>query len=232
MIKKIASLKNESKSLFPALTLSGNPMIVDIENLSSYQIRKVIEQYSMFSNEAIHMLLDAMIRSYQWPILFSEIQENIEEEKGKFTEGVPHLEMMRMGYAGELGIDTTSVESFQSTESFLMQMKKIFRSNDLPFLCGALIAFEGVAIEEFAILEEIVKDYCSKSSIPPESLKLTRSYIEGHREFEIGHESHLIESASSYINDTNFDQVREGYMKVCFTIANWWISLYQNITDK
>lgn len=227
--EKITSLKAESKNTFPALTVEKNPVVLSIDKLSFNQNKRIIEQYSIFSNEAIHMLLDGMIRTYKWPIFFREIQENIEEEMGKYTNSVPHLEIMRVGYSQELGIDTENLVPIRETELFISRMRKIFRSKDLPFLCGALIAFEGIAIEEFEILDKIIIGFCKKGEISLDSLDLTRSYIDGHKDFEIGHESHLIESASSYIEENNFEHVRDGYMNLCMIISNWWINLEKEI---
>jgi len=228
LANKISQLKEEVKRTHLSLTLSGNPFCLD-EELSVQQLKRVIQQYSVFSNEAIHCLLDAMIRSYEWPIFYKEIEENIEEEKGKFTNGVPHLEMMRKGYLEELKIDTTEVFLGLSTHKFISSLRRIFRSNDLPFLCGAVVSFESVAIEEFHILEKIIKNYCSKREISYEDSTVTRSYVEGHKDFEIEHESHLIESASAYINEENYEKFREGVLTTTECISTWWKELYEEI---
>ncbi len=230
--EKIQALKKENQRLFPSLTSNGHPVLKIKKQLTEDELKKIIQQYSVFSYEAIHMLLDAMIRCHTWPILCNELQENIEEEKGKFTRGVPHLEIMRQGYLQELRIDTTDVTPLNVTAEFISKMKKTFRGHNVPFLCGALMALEGTAIEEFCIMDQIVNDYCRKAKIPTSELILTKEYIEGHKDFEIGHESHLIESASSYVDENNYSDVKEGYTTVCFLISNWWNGLAMEVEPK
>jgi hypothetical protein len=225
MKSEVIKLKDEISEIFPALTLSKNPVVLNIDQQNSNYLKNIIEQYSLFSAEAIHMLLDASLKSYKWPILCKEIEENIEEEKGKFTDGIPHLEIMRIGYLEELNIDTSTVELNQATFYFLTDMRKIFKNNDLAYIAGALVAFEGIAIEEFHILDKIVKEYCRKNSITLDDSSITMLYINSHKEFEIDHEAHLIEAALTYIDLTNIEEFKKGYRNVCKIMSDWWTRL-------
>jgi hypothetical protein len=217
LTKKLENLRYQ---LFPALTLERNK--IAIGDFSLDQLKIAIEQYSTFSNEAIHMLLDARIRSTEWPKMSTEIGENIEEELGKFTKGVPHLVMMRRGYLNDLGIKTDSVNPLYFSEYFLRNMRLTFKVSVPSFLAGALVAFEGCAIQEFAIVEEIIKKY-NGGTISG----LTEEYIKGHQEFEIGHEQHLKDSISEYINESNYIFFCKGYIAVCLELDHWWNSLHQ-----
>jgi hypothetical protein len=222
-------LKLFSKHNFKALHMESNPVISELSKLSKAQLEFIIREYSGFSNEAIHMLLDAMIRDHDWKKLYEEIQHNIDEEKGQETKGIPHLEMMRQGYKIELGIDTDNVQYSKVTSSFLKEMRRIFRHNDNAFSAGALLAFEGSAIAEFHILDAIVKEFRKKKGIEDENTgrsSLTKSYIEGHKDFEIGHEAHLVESIRQYIDRENINKMVRGYFAVCTTMNTWWEQLY------
>lgn len=232
MKSSVIKLKDEISEIFPELTLAKNPVVLNIDQQNSIYLKNIIEQYSLFSAEAIHMLLDASLKSYKWPILCKELEENIEEEKGKFTDGIPHLEIMRIGYLKDLSIDTSTVEPNQATSYFLTNMIKIFNNNDLAYLAGALVAFEGIAIEEFYILDEIVKEYCRKNSITLDDSSITMLYINSHKEFEIDHEAHLIEAALTYIDLTNIEEFKKGYRNVCKIMSDWWTKLdihYQSL---
>jgi hypothetical protein len=221
----ILKLKNEISEIFSELTLCKNPVVLNIKQQDSQYSKNIIGQYSLFSVEAIHMLLDASIKTYKWPILHKEIEENIEEEKGKFTNGVPHLEIMRTGYLKDLNIDISVITPIQATSYFLTDMRKIFKENNLAYIAGALVAFEGIAIEEFHILDKIVEDYCKKNNIFLSDTSNTILYINSHKEFEIGHEAHLIEAVLPYINTENIKEFKKGYRKVCKVMANWWSCL-------
>jgi hypothetical protein len=171
------------------------------------------------------MLVDAMIRDHDWKKLYEEIQENIAEEKGKDTRGIPHLEMMRQGYLKDLGIETEDIEYSAVTQAFLKQMRRIFNNNDNAFSAGALLALEGTAIFEFHILDKIVKEYDRKQGsgkVSDSTVTLTNLYIDGHKDFEIGHEAHLRESIQPYIHEGNIHKMVRGYFNVCLTMNTWW----------
>ncbi len=221
------SLKYSLKTIFPSLLPENNPIVRNLKDIPTEQIAFIIKEYSCFSQEAIHMLLDAMIRNHDWKELFLELQRNIDEEKGQETKGIPHLEMMRQGYKIDLGIETDNVEFTDLTLFFVKKMKRIFNHNDNAFSAGALLAFEGSAIPEFYILDQIVKEYNKKRNVAPQNDKvsLTRLYIDGHKDFEIGHEAHLASSIKPYINELNINKMVKGYFSVCYTMSTWWEQL-------
>lgn len=224
----VSLLKDLICTDFKALTVESNPITVNIEAFSDSQLAFIITEYAGFSQEAIHMLLDAMIRSHNWPQLYAEIQENIDEEKGKDTQGVPHLEIMRQGYRIDLGIETEEKDYSEITTAFLRDMRKIFNNKDNAFLAGALLALEGTAIYEFHILDKIIKEYDRRkgSGLLEKSVDtLTNLYIDGHKDFEIGHEAHLREAISPYIHRDNIHKLVKGYLNVCFIMNLWWEQL-------
>lgn len=226
-------LKNLRDGLFSNLSRPENIFVKDFCNSNSSfvenKLRYQIEQYTCFSKEAIHMLLNARIICYPWESLAEEISENIEEELGKDTKGKPHLEMMKDGYLKCLNIDTDSVKAHGATREFLNKMHTIFKTPNLPYLAGALIAFEGVAIEEFHIMEQIITKYQSVRGKKLEGEAL--EYIKGHQEFEIGHEQHLIDSIRPHINRDNSTEMARGFFDVSQTINNWWSELRLEIRE-
>jgi len=203
----------------------GNPVVKNLGSFSKDQIGFTILEYAQFSNESIHMLLDAMLRNHDWESLRDELQENIDEEKGSETKLIPHLEMMRRGYMMDLGLDTDNHKVSLITRNFLNKMREIFKHNDNAFSAGALLAFEGTAIKEFHILEKIVNAYCLLDERVLDPKSLTNLYIKGHKEFEIGHEEHLKQAIAPYINEDNIGKMVKGYLKVCCVMSNWWEQL-------
>lgn len=215
-------LRDIKEKAFTNLVPEGNPVVQNLDKFSKNQIGFTILEYAQFSNEAIHMLLDAMLRNHDWEQLRLELQENIDEEKGSETKLVPHLEMMRRGYMMDLGLDTDNHQSTLITTCFLNRMRQIFKHNDNAFSAGALLAFEGTAIKEFHILEDIVNKFCELDGRTLGPKSLTKLYIIGHKEFEIGHEEHLKQSIAPYINSDNIEKMVKGYLKVCMTMSAWW----------
>lgn len=220
---------------FVALNRNGNKIIQKLGKADKNYLKFIIGNYAAFSQEAIHMLVDAMMRNHDWPLLFEEIQNNINEEKGSETKGIPHLEIMREGYRKDLGLEV-DIQYFKPsliTTRFLNSMKLIFNNDDNAFSAGALIAFESTAIEEFYIIDLIIKKYLSFSNEDdlgelPESL--TKYYIDGHKLFEIGHENHLIEAIRPYITKENSSKMIRGYIATSLAMDTWWRQLFYEAT--
>lgn len=222
-LNELRKMKDE----FPFLVKTTNPVANRPQDYSAVQLRCVIEQHSVFLREAVHMLLDAMMRNHDWPDLFKEIQENINEEKGSETKNIPHPEIMRRGYQKDLGILTDNVVPSLITASFIKKMKEIFNNNDNAYSAGALLALEGTAIQEFHMVDAVLKEYAKKSKLDNilADKTLTNYHINGHKDFEIGHEAHLATAIRPYINEENIKNMVKGYSEVALTMNIWWIEL-------
>ena len=110
-----------------------------------------------------------------------------------------------------------------------MSWKSIFvKQDNNAYVAGALLAFEGTAISEFYILDEIVQEYMTKSG----KILLkgdTKNYIDGHKFFEIGHEDGLKNEIKPYINETNVKEFSKGYLAVLLAMSNWWEQLANDV---
>lgn len=227
----LAAVKTLLKTSYTALQVETNPVVGLLANANAKQIAFAIKEYSAFSYAAIHMLLDAALRNHDWKLLQEEIIRNINEEKGDETKDIPHLEMMRQGYKTDLGIETDNYIPSMITQAFLQKMRLIFKDTDNAFVAGALMAFEGSAIPEFVILDKIVNAYRQKNNLPTsDTPDLTKLYIDGHKEFEIGHEQGLIDTVKPFINNANMANMVKGYCAVCATMQTWWQQLAIEMT--
>jgi len=223
MEAKIKELRKNLDST--GLTRQTNFFAINKEQLSAEVLSWTIKEYSALSNAAIHLLTDSMVRVHDWEKLKEEIQENIKEEMGLETRMIPHLEIMRMGYMKELGILTDEVAPSDVTKSFLNHITKVFKHNDNAFQAGALLALEGSAIEEFHVMDEVIKEYAKKSKLDFQENWLTNVYIDGHKSFEIGHEQHLLDAILPYINEENYSKFELGYLLVVKLFSTWWQQL-------
>ena len=206
-----------------------NPIVKRLNTLDPRDVLWAVKEYSQFSNEAIHMLLDARVRTHEWKKLAEEIDRNIEEEKGKETLGIPHLEIMRRGYRLSFEFDVNNYEASEITKSFLHSMRKIFKTKDNAFQSGALLAFESVSIPEFYVLDSLVEK-CENHLHTPKRNEYTAEYIKGHKFFEIGHREGLLNAIEGYIKTDQATDFATGYLAVCVTLSNWWNGLNDSIT--
>lgn len=206
-----------------------NPIVKRLGSLSPKDVLFAVKEYSQFSNEAIHMLLDARVRVHEWKRLAEEIDRNIEEEKGKETLGVPHLEIMRKGYRLSFDFDVNNYEPSEVTQSFLHSMRRIFKTKDNAFQSGALLAFESVAVPEFYVLDSLVEK-CENHLHTPRRNEYTAEYIKGHKFFELGHKEGLFLAIEEYIRNDQACDFATGYLAVCVTMSSWWNNLSDSIT--
>lgn len=219
------------------LEYKQHPLIKALDSLSSDEIKWVIQEYSQFSNESIHMLTDARVRVHEWKELCRAIDQNIEEEKGMETKGVPHLEIMRKGYEIAFKFDVNDYSACDTTKSFLLRLQKIFRTKsglfNNQYLSGALLAFESLSIPEFYVLDALVNRYRHLNHITDNNAYLT-SYIDGHKVFEVGHKDDLINAIEHY--DFHYqaqqDEFSRGYTDICKNISQWWEDIYNLILAK
>jgi hypothetical protein len=215
---------------FPALSRCSNPIVGHMDWWSQDDLRFIITEYSGFSNAAVHMLFEARIRN-RWTALGEEIERNIDEEMGILTGGVPHLELMRHGYRTELGIETEKQVYTAVTDEFIKRMHGLFKNSNNAFLAGVLLAFEGVAVEEFRIVEEVLRHYMRREGgdITPSSV--TGRYIAGHvgpdagnlaNDPEMDHFMGIVDAVGSSVEPREFDALTYGFLSVCLELCHWW----------
>lgn len=208
------------------LSADKNPVVVGLPTYSPGKVVNIIKEYSQFSNEAIHMLLDARIRTYKWRSLAKEIDRNIEEEKGLETNGVPHLIIMQRGYSEGLGFDSNYYSPSEATCTFLKNMRRIFQSNQSVYLAGAILALEATANPEFYVLDKLVTSYLGRmGGIKNKNLV---DYIEGHKVFEVEHKDGLIHAIQPHVHRKDFEEFASGYMTVCNVMSDWWKQLHES----
>ena len=226
----VAALLAAMRQHFPALIESENPVIRHFGRWSAEDLRFIIQEYSGFSNAAIHMFLEARIRNH-WPALTQEIIRNMDEEMGVLTRNIPHLELMRYGYRTELNIETEQIQRTALTRDFIDRMTALFCTPDNAFLAGCLLAFEGTAVDEFRIVERMLRQYESLRgrAIPAESL--TGNYIAGHvtpetperaGDPEMDHYRGMVDAIGRYVTPDNMQRLMRGFFAVCLELNHWW----------
>jgi hypothetical protein len=231
----VGALVEGMRTHFVALREDRNPVGAALALWDAENLRFVIQEYAAFSNAAIHMFLEARIRNH-WPALTQEIVHNMDEEMGALTRGVPHLELMRHGYLSELGVETREVEPTAATRDFIDRTSRLFRDPDNAFLAGALLAFETTAVDEFRIVDRILRGYhaLSGGNIPPESL--TGAYIAGHVSAErqdggvdpeMEHYEGMVRAIGVHMRGRNLSVLARGFYAVCLELNRWWELLAQ-----
>ncbi|WP_394826509.1 DUF3865 domain-containing protein [Pendulispora albinea] len=222
----VLALERSIKDYFPALSPKTSPILNSIPHWRPAQIGFVIVEYSVFTNAAIHMFLDARIRNH-WEKLDAEIVRNVEEEMGVLTKRVPHLELMRFGHRYDLGLETDGVEPSPSTKGFVERMNKLFRSDDNAFLGGCLLAFEATAVDEFRIVDKFLRAYKSATGGEIRKGSLTDIYIAGHvthddNDPEADHYAGMRNAIGEYIDAANLPRFIRGFYAVTMNLSMWW----------
>lgn len=228
VVNRLEGLVNEG---FGSLNTATNPAVINLPHWDEADLKFLVQEYSAFSNESIHMFHDATMR-LEWDDVKREIARNLAEEMGELTNGIPHLELMRRGYREELGVETDDIECSLCTASFLERMRNIFRSDDNSFLGGALLAFEATATPEFKGVEAILRSLKARQGgeITPDSL--TGRYISGHVADPLTPENHeddhyrgMRDAIGQYIKHENAGRFIQGFVAVCTALNLWWEQL-------
>lgn len=200
------------------------PMPTEDARVPDDKIEHFLQQYYAFCHNAIQMLLTASINAYKWPILKEEIVENILEELGKFTEGVPHLQMMKQGYS-ELQIPS-NFSSDNATSEMMNNLFAIFNDDNTSRLAGALVAFETLAIREYFAIEFYVRKLAEIKGLRIDENGTLMKYIKGHQTFEVEHSDHLAEAVDKCyaIHEVDQDSFEDGFAAVVHQLSTWWKS--------
>lgn len=226
----VTVLLGAMRRLFPALLQVSNPVLQHASSLRADDLAFIIQEYSGFSNAAIHMFLEARIRNH-WPEVTQEIIRNMDEEMGVLTRNVPHLELMRYGYRSELGIETEELTYSLQTQDFIKRMTSLFCTSDNAFLGGCLLAFEGTAVDEFRIVEQMLRHHQKLRGREITTDSLTGTYIAGHvtpgvpdpaYDPEMDHYRGMMEAIGRYVNTDNMPRVMRGFFAVCLELNQWW----------
>jgi hypothetical protein len=225
----VTLLARRMRECFPALTEDRNPVCIGLASWDAAVLRFVIREYSAFTNAAIHMFLDARIRNH-WPSLTAEIVHNMDEEMGALTGGVPHLELMHHGYRMELGIETDDVAPSSVTREFIDRMNRLFRDRDNTFLAGALLAFETTAVDEFRVVDRLLRQYRTLQGGEIQDGSLTGKYIAGHvvtggDDPEEAHYRGMVDAVGAHVVGKDMAILARGFYAVCFELNLWWEGL-------
>lgn len=234
------------KSDHPRLFRKGNPFFnkTKLQRLSMYDLKYLLIDYSIFSRNAIHLLLQARITLDQWKATAKELDRNIAEELNE--KGVPHLHIMNDGYIQELNLGYVSdsleqylisketskalLKGFRPHKSQLIDtLNEIFNYNGEFFTAGAVLALEYIAYEEFHILKAIITAYKKKASI--KDTPLTDLYIRIHLDVEINHYEKLLEAILKDASkpkrlgkfpNSKTNAMYEGFYRVSKELNEWW----------
>lgn len=226
----VMALLGAMRKYFPALTVESNPVLQQVPRWSVDELALIIQEYSGFSNAAIHMFLEARIRNH-WPAVTQEIIRNMDEEMGVLTRNVPHLELMRYGYRGELGIETDDLSYSALTTDMIGRMNALFCTSDNAFLAGCLLAFEGTAVDEFRIVEQMLRHHQKLRGREIAAESLTGTYIAGHvtpgtpdpaSDPEMDHYRGMMEAIGGYVDRENMSRIMRGFFSICLELNQWW----------
>lgn len=212
----------------PALNTATNPVVLNLSDLKEADLKFFIQEYSGFSNETIHMFLDAKIR-LTWDGVKTEIDRNVSEEMGILTHNIPHLELMRRGYRTELGIETDNITYTATTNAFVKEMRSLFQKSNDAFTCGALLAFEATATFEFKAIEKVLRAIKAKQGGVIEPTSITGQYIAAHVNDagtglnpEDDHYAGMRSAIAKYITLDNAKDFILGFVSVCKSLNTWW----------
>jgi hypothetical protein len=231
----VSRLRTLVRRHFRNLTAESNCIATGLPELSSPEVAFVLLDYSRWLRETIRLFMDM-----RWRIEFEGVQEeidrNLEEELGATTSGVPHLQLMRRGFRSDLQLDTDTHRESPVTRQLLDSVRDIFDQAGQAFLCGALLAFEFVATEEFKVIQLLIQRRTRDIGGTLAPTSPVRAYVSAHialdsaqRHPEDRHFEALDTAIGAYVGDKDRAEFGQGFLAVCFALETWWDALASEV---
>jgi hypothetical protein len=221
------------------LSTRTNPVLlrcVDHPTLTS-----ALVDYCALPRRIVTLLADGLWAVAGWQAVETDIRENIGDETGRRTGGVPHYQILARGLERELGLDIQAAIPTEETESFIVAIRNGLLTETRPYAAGILWALEATAVPELAVVATAINrasqfadgpaliDLKAPGSDPVlnwKELSLSRFFSLHIGEFEIDHRDGLRDAVLGYLNTDGEEQEFESGAKfVLDRMGQWWRQL-------
>ena len=238
----LSGLRGAMKHDYTAVNRRKNPIALQLPALGMDELMYVAGQYAIFPKNIVSFLSAASetAKQHGYTAIHEELERNIGEERGSKTAGIPHYDLLvretaaefghAFGYApaADLEADLRALETGPAMDRFVKKMKEITTNEDLEYAIGATYALEASASPELVIVWDVLNALHLKaygSALPVESG--LAEFVKMHLlDFEVGHEVHLREALSGYVQAVEQqDRFRNGFHDTILAMELLWFGL-------
>ena len=218
-----ATLHRLMTSMSSALDPNRNPVTRSLPIQSSHRLRRVVEEYTHFSRDIVHLLRRARLSLSAWPLVAEELRRNIQEELGN-SSGESHFQLLSRGLNEEFGISTRELTPRPYTKDFLHFCHLCMESRCVAYHAGSAYALEATAVSEIRALQTVANELSirtnMRSLIPRGALA---SFLDLHISvFEPEHQHQLQLAISAHISDHEHAEFQLGFTDTVSAMDCWW----------
>ncbi|MFN6569040.1 DUF3865 domain-containing protein [Dendronalium sp. ChiSLP03b] len=209
---------------YVAFSSTKNPVIQILHQTSSAQIAYVMQQYSIFPKELVCLTDLARHKALVtgWNGVAQELTENIAEEMGSTTQGIPHYTLLAQGLEEGLGVPVKNTIPSIATSKLLTTLQLLF-AQQLTYVLGATYAIEATSIPELSLIAQLV-EWLLEGAMPQDLAYFFNKHL---NEWEIEHETDLRTAVAAYIQPEQFTEFEAGFRAMINAMELWWQELAQ-----
>ncbi|QLE52091.1 DUF3865 domain-containing protein [Nostoc sp. C057] len=209
---------------YVAFSITENPVVKILSQVSFAQIAYVMQQYSIFPKELVGFTELARQKALAagWNSVAQELKENIAEEMGSTTQGISHYTLLAEGLEEGLGVPVKNTMPSIATFKLLRTMQSVF-DKQIHYVLGAIYAIEATSIPELTLIVQLL-DWLLEGAMPKD---LEYFFSKHLNEWEIEHEAGLRTCLATYIQPEEFGEFAAGFRAMIDAMQVWWQELAQ-----
>ncbi|MBD2024067.1 DUF3865 domain-containing protein [Leptolyngbya sp. FACHB-711] len=207
---------------YVAVHAEKNPVVRISGAANVTQITCILQQYSILP-KALVVLLEAMRNQASiagWDVAMKELDDNLAEELGSKTQGIPHADLLAEGLETALKVPIKAVVPSTATAALLERLEAMTHQ-PIAYLSGAAFAVEATAVPELQIIVRMLNLLLEGAM--PEQL---RYFFEMHlNEWEPEHEANLRKAIAHHLKPEHFKAFEIGFRAMLTAMDAWWSGL-------
>ena len=240
----------------PSQLEAKNPVLQGLRHhrLSASAGAWALGQYSFLPKRIVRLLSAMRDRLRDWTNVYDTLVENINEERGSETAGIPHFQILKRTLLQDAGLDLSHIAPHSITTTFLESLERQISCGSNAFNFGMAFAMEASAHPELRIVCYIINEFwvtwgnCGElirrdaleskeravdilALKSPAEYTLEDFFVVHLQDFEVGHRDDLKTTMSKYIQSRKqADEVEAGFESVLDLMDVWWQALADNST--
>lgn len=200
-----------------AVHAQNQPLRQILHRINAVQLQDIMQQYALFAKELFHFTERAYSEAdaVKWPTVSAELADNVAEELGRCTAGVPHHVLLAQGLEAAFQMPIQLVPT-ATTQTLLDQLDRMF-DQSFAYVLGAIYAIEATSIPELEIVWQSLQQVLG---VLPD--RLNYFFTMHLNEWEPEHEKHLRTAIAQDLSIAEIEQFTAGFQAILMAFDQWW----------
>jgi hypothetical protein len=207
---------------YVSVHIQKNPVMRILNTADVAQMTAILQQYAILPGALVVFLKAARDQAFvaDWHRVVAELNDNLAEEMGSKTQGIPHADLLADGLETCLGVPIKTASPSTATAALLERLEAIAHQ-PIAYVFGAAYAIETTAVPELQIVIQIL-DLLLEGAMPEQ----LRYFFEMHlNEWEPEHEADLRKAIAVDLTPDQFDLFELGFRAMLTAMDAWWSGL-------